>query len=98
MTHINETIIVSRHQGLVEWLASRGITGKVISHVNDINDIKNKHVYGILPLHLAAQCLSITTIDMNLPADKRGADITLTEMDEYNATMSTYQVIKINEI
>lgn len=90
-------IIVSRHQGLVEWLASHGITGQVITHVTDINDIKNKHVIGVLPLHLASQCSTITTIDMNLPPDKRGVDLSPTEMDHYNATMNTYQVTKIND-
>lgn len=90
-----ETIIVSRHAGVVEWLRSRGITGEVVTHVNDPTEIAGKDVIGILPLHLASVAASITTIDMpGLPADKRGVDLTPAEMDAYGAHFSVYRITR----
>lgn len=41
-------IIVTRHSGLVEWLAKQGITGDVITHVDDIEQIRMQH--GAIPV------------------------------------------------
>lgn len=88
-----ETVIVSRHTGTIEWLKSRGITGEVISHVTDPAQIAGKRVYGVLPLHLAAQAAEVVTIDMpRLPAEKRGVDLTPEEMDAYGARLTIYVV------
>src|SRR3990167_6526893 len=46
-------VIVTRHAGLVEWLAAHGITGAVIAQAAP-DDVSGKHVVGALPLHLAA--------------------------------------------
>jgi len=90
------TVIVTRHQGLVQWLAMRGITGEVIAQATP-DDIKGKDVYGVLPLHLAAKANTVTTVDMpNLPAEKRGQDLTPEEMDQYGAKLTTY-IVRIVE-
>ena len=92
---MDEIVIVTRHEGLVKWLASRGIKGRVIVQVKP-EDIVGKDVYGNLPLHLAATTRTISTVDMNLPFDKRGQDLSEEEMDKYNPILHTYQVREVN--
>ena len=88
-------VIVSRHAGAIEWLQSHGITGEVIAHVTDPAQIAGKTVIGALPLHLAAQAFAVVAIDMpNLPAEKRGQDLTPDEMDEFGACLSVYHVTR----
>lgn len=90
-----ENVIVTRHGGLVSWLNRNGIGGKVIEHATPEN-VRGKVVYGVLPLHLAAEAELIWTIDMpDLPAEKRGVDLTPDEMDQYGATMVGYVVERV---
>jgi putative CRISPR-associated protein (TIGR02620 family) len=89
-------VIVSRHQGLVDWLAQRGIVGKVIAHATP-DDIVGKDVIGNLPLHLASLAKSVTVVDMpNLPPDWRGQDLSPDQMDQAGATLSHYVVRKVD--
>lgn len=91
-----KNIIVTRHAGLVSWLKSHGIEGEVISHVDSHEQVMGKDIFGILPLHLAAVCDSLTTVDMpTLPVEKRGLDISAEEMEKYGAKMSRYVVRKV---
>jgi len=91
----HEHIIVTRHTGLVEWLQRHGITGKVIPYVDNIDEIKGKHIVGVLPLSLAAYADTVTTVDMEFTPDKRGVDISADEMDLYKPTLNTYKVTKL---
>lgn len=66
-------VVVTRHQGLVEFLVQEGVLTPdilVISHASP-EAIQDKHVLGILPLSLAAEAASVTTADMKLPAEMR---------------------------
>lgn len=91
----SRVVIVSRHAGTIEWLKSHGITGDVIAHVSDPVQIVGKIVVGALPLHLAAQALAVASIDMpDLPADRRGQELTPAEMDAYGARLSVYRVTR----
>jgi len=86
-------LIVSRHTGIVEWLARRGITGEVIDHVRDPQQVAGRVVYGILPLHLAALTERLCTVDMpGLPPEQRGQDLSPEEMDRYGARLTCYRV------
>ena len=89
-------VIVSRHQGLVDWLAQRGIVGKVIAHATP-DDVRGKDVIGNLPLHLASVAKSVTVVDMpDLPADWRGKDLTPDQMDQAGAKLTRYVVQKVD--
>ena len=55
----------------------------------------NNDVYGVLPLHLASLANTVTTVDMDLPAEMRGKELSLTDIETYFTGMSTYQVKKI---
>ena len=94
MTDNNNTIIVTRHSGLVDWLAQHGISGTVIASATP-DDVHGKHVIGALPLHLAALADSVTTVDFDCPFDLRGKDLSSDQLDSLGATMNTYKVSKI---
>lgn len=90
----NNTIIVTRHSGLVDWLAQHGITGKVIAQATP-DDVRDKYVIGVLPLSLASLAEKITTVDYNCPFDLRGVDLTPQQLDDFGAKMNTYIVSKL---
>lgn len=88
-------VLVTRHEALVEYFKELGIKfDKVISHATE-GDVRGNDVYGILPLHLASLANTVTTIDMNLPAEMRGKELSLTDIEAYFTGMSTYKVEKI---
>lgn len=87
-------IIVSRHAGAVAWLRQRGIHGRVIEHAT-IEQIAGQHIVGNLPLHLAAQTASVTAIEMDVPPEMRGIDLTPGQMDECGAVLRRYVVQEV---
>lgn len=93
------TKIITRHQPLVDWLAARGITGEVIAQAT-ADDVRGQHVYGVLPLWLAAEAESVTEVsmpDITLEQRRRNAagDMSVEEMDAAGAHLVTYCVTKI---
>ena len=91
---LDETIIVTRHAGLVAWLEARGITGRVISQATPA-DVRGKRVIGVLPLHLAAEAAEVVVVDMpGLRLDQRGKDLTPEEMDQAGAVLTVYVVTR----
>ena len=88
-------VIVTRHAGLVEWLRRHGVDGEVVSQAT-VSVVAGKDVYGVLPLYLAAEAASITTVDMpGLRPEQRGVDLTPEEMDAAGATMTRYRVTRL---
>ena len=88
-------VLVTRHEALVEYFKELGIKfDKVISHAT-AEDVTGNDVYGVLPLHLASLANTVTTIDMDLPAEMRGKELSLSDIETYFTGMSTYQVKKI---
>lgn len=94
-----ETVIVTRHPALVEYLDEQGIaptrtpTGTlVLAHVADPAAIRGKHVIGVLPLHLAAQAAQVTEVPLRLDAADRGRELSLDELRDRAGTPVTYRV------
>lgn len=88
-------VLVTRHETLVEYFSNMGITfDKVIAHAT-AEDVTDNDVYEILPLHLASLANTVTTIDMNLPVEMRGKELSLSDIETYFTGMSTYQIKKI---
>ena len=81
---------------MIDWLALRGITGDVVSHVATPNQVEGKRVYGVLPLHLAALAESVIVVDMpRLDPELRGTDLTPAQMDAAGATLARYRVERL---
>ena len=91
-----DPVIVTRHAGLVAWLEKQGVTGEVISHVTSPDQVAGRVIYGVLPLHLAAEAEEIVVVDMpRLPAELRGVDLTPEQMEEAGATLARYRVERL---
>ena len=88
-------ILVTRHHALVEYFLNMGITfDKVITHAT-AEDVTGNDVYGVLPLRLASFTNTITSIDMNIPVEMRGKELSLEDIKKYLVDISTYKVEKI---
>jgi putative CRISPR-associated protein (TIGR02620 family) len=93
---MNIELVVTRHAGLVEVLAGKGLCPAgtpVIAHARP-SDVKGKHVAGVLPLSLAAECASVTEVTLNLPAEMRGTELTAAQLRQYMTGVSRYVVHK----
>jgi len=85
-------LIISRHPGVVAWLAARGITGEVVAHATP-DLVRGRDVIGVLPLALAAEAGTVTSIDLpGLQPEQRGRDLTPAEMDSAGAILRRYCV------
>lgn len=96
-----KTIIVTRHQPLVDLIRERHpelLDGspEVIAHVTDPSILDGAHVIGVLPMHLAARCARVTEIPMALtPADREAmtrGDLSLERTREVAGAPVTYVV------
>ena len=93
-----EKIIVSRHKGLVDWLADKGITGEVVAHVSNPDTLIGREVYGVLPLSLAAKAARVIEVAMpDLLPEQRGKELSIEDMDKAGAHLRIYAVVEINE-
>ena len=91
-----QKLVVTRHQGAVDWLVRHGHVGPdvdVVAHATADN-VAGKDVFGVLPLHLAAVAGRVNSIDLpNLPADRRGTDLSADDMDAFGAVLTGYVVL-----
>ncbi len=87
-----EIVIVTRHAGLVQYLAEQfSITGRVVAHATP-DDIRGKVVIGVLPLSLASIASEVWSIDLDLPAELRGVELTLAQVSRHAKGMVKYTV------
>ena len=88
-------ILVTRHQALVEYFKEANIKfDKVISYATE-EEVRWNDVYGVLPLRLASFVNTVTTIDIDIPAEMRGKELSLEDIKKYGVNISTYKVEKI---
>lgn len=93
------SIVVTRHKALLEllrevlWLDERT---PVIEHAT-IEDIKGKHVYGVLPHHLSCHAYDVTEVNLDIPVELRGKELTLEQMRLYYKGVSTYKVREVKD-
>lgn len=90
-------LIVTRHAALVMYLGEIGLaqndTG-VLQHAT-ADDVRGKHVIGVLPLHLAAEAASVTEIPLALTADMRGRELSIDEVRAIAGEPVTYTVSRV---
>ena len=66
-----EHIIVTRHYGLAKYILDKGIAPAgtpVVRHAKP-QDVRGKHVYGVIPLRLAHLAVSVTEIPLFLEGE-----------------------------
>lgn len=94
-----EKIVVTRHKVLVQYLMMKKMidnSTKVITHANP-DEIKGKHVIGILPYWLACHAEQYTQISLRLPPEKRDQELTVEDIDFYIKKPETYVVRRVSE-
>ena len=88
-------LIVTRHQGLVEFLREKGLvskTCKVISHVTDEKVLAGRVVAGVLPLSLAVYCATFIEVSLDLPSEMRGKELTCAQVKKYATDVVSYDM------
>jgi len=89
-------LVVTRHQGLVDLARRMGLATDgcpVLAHAS-ADDVRGKVVLGVLPLHLAAEAKAVVSIDLDLPLDLRGKDLSADEMLPHVMGVSVYRVTR----
>jgi len=76
-------LVVTRHPALLEYLKVNGYVVKDVEHLNHatVEDVEGKHVFGILPLWLACKCAKLTEVQLRLPPEKRGKELSLKDIE-----------------
>ncbi len=93
-----EKIVVTRHKALYDYLVENNYISsntKCMSKV-DKEDIKNKHVFGILPNWLACKAALFTEVQMRIPSDKRNKELTIEDIRFLVYAIRTYKVTEIH--
>ena len=92
-----EKIVVTRYKGLVDYLMELKLIQedtKIIPHASP-EDIEGKHVLGVLPLWLSCHAGKITEIQLRLPPEKRGKELSLDEVRFYALAPRSYVVKEV---
>lgn len=87
-------IVITRHPGLVEFLKEAGLTSgstEVLAHATPEN-VRGKHVCGVLPHSLSCLAASVTEVPINLPQELSGVELTLEQVRQYAGAPVTYRV------
>lgn len=93
-------LIVTRHPALKDYLIERGVADAatpVLPHAG-IDDVAGKAVAGVLPMHLAAYCNSLTTVELALPLEMRGKELSIEDMRRYCKGLRTFVVWDVTEM
>jgi putative CRISPR-associated protein (TIGR02620 family) len=89
---MSEAIIITRHQGLVNWLNRNGVQAPVLPRAKRI-DVEDKVVYGILPIQLASFAKKIFIVELpHLPKVAPNTELSADELDQYGARLVEYDV------
>ena len=95
-----ETKIVTRHDGALEWVKKHHpefADVEVIAQASP-EDLKGNRIIGTLPIHLAAICKRYWHLEMTVPADRRGTEISCEDMEKFGCKITRFEVIKISGI
>ena len=90
-------VVVTRHPALVEYLTELGVVPagtEVVTHAT-AEQVRGRHVFGVLPLHLAAEAASVTEVTLHVPAELRGVELTLEQVRQFAGPLVKYKVSRV---
>lgn len=90
-------IVITRHQGLVDYLIAEKIVPadvEVIAHATE-NNVRGRHVIGVLPHSLSCLTESFTEVPLVLPPEMRGVELSADDVRRYAGKIVTYKVTVI---
>lgn len=87
----------TRHEGAIVWAKKNGFNDcEFITHLNPADIKEGDIVYGILPIFMAAQICAkgarFFALNINIPAELRGKELTAEEMDQISCSVSEFYV------
>lgn len=94
------TYFISRHPGARVWISRQNLVIDVwLAHLN-VDDIKpGDRVIGTLPLQLAFEVCqrgaSYFHLSLNVPAEKRGHELTVEDMQGFSAALRQFVVYAV---
>lgn len=93
------TYFVSRHPGAIAWAKQQGLAvDRQVSHLEIATIQEGDKVIGTLPIHLAARVCEIGGryfhLNLDLPADKRGQELSASDIQLYGASIEEYLVLR----
>jgi hypothetical protein len=97
---MTDTIVVTRHPALLDLLVERGLVRPgtpAIAHATP-EDVRGRHVIGVLPLSLAAIAATVTEIELRLSPEHRGRELGIEELRQVAGPARTYIVRALAEI
>jgi hypothetical protein len=98
--HKMEKLVVTRHRALYTYLVRHNFVDMdtpCMSHA-DIPDVRDRHVFGVLPYWLASKCGMYTEIQMRIPLEKRGKELTNEDVEFLAIRPRTYKVMEIKDL
>ena len=93
-------LIVTRHAAMKSFLIEKGVATEdtpVLPHASE-EDVKGKDVAGVLPMHLAALTATFTTVELALPLEMRGRELSLADMHRYCKGLHTYIIWDVTDM
>jgi len=93
-----ETIVITRHKSLIQYLKEiELVTGNepIISGNATLDDVRGKHIIGVLPNFLSAQAACLTEVPLKVPQEFRGQELSLEQIREFAQEPVTYRVAVI---
>ena len=90
-------VVVTRHLALVRVMIEEGVIGvdvPAIEHAT-AEDVRGCHVFGVLPLTLAALADRVTVPDLRVPAELRGKELNEAEVRAHLRGWRTFVVQEV---
>jgi len=87
-------LVVTRHQGLVDYLRDQGRIDDdtpVVEHV-ERDDVEDKETIGVLPMSLAVHAAAHTEVELQYPPEYRGEELDAEQVREYEDGLYRYKV------
>jgi CRISPR-associated protein Csx16 len=96
------TWFVSRHAGALQWLEQQGIcVDRCVAHLDPAQLEAGDKVIGTLPVHLAGQVCARQAqywhLSMDVPANKRGSELSLADMHACDARLEPFLVVNLSD-
>lgn len=91
-------LVVTRHVNLIKYMKELNLIDedtKILTHAKE-RDVIGKHVLGVLPYWLASRADKYTEIQIRIPGDKRGHELSIEDIRLYSMDPQTYIVKEIN--
>lgn len=96
---MSNVVIVTQHPAYVDYLIEQGIIDKnnipEVVQQAESHHVLNKHVIGILPHRLSCLTLTYTELNLVVPPELVGQELTVSQLRKHTHGMDTYGVNRI---